>query len=65
MMKHVKLPGPKAGMPFKVCPMCKSTEIFLDGRLIAMGQFYTCNKCGYSGQLVIEEYEKAGGNRKK
>jgi predicted RNA-binding Zn-ribbon protein involved in translation (DUF1610 family) len=39
----------------KRCPMCKSTEIFLDGRLIAMGQFYTCNKCGYSGQFVIEE----------
>jgi predicted RNA-binding Zn-ribbon protein involved in translation (DUF1610 family) len=35
--------------------MCKSTEIFLDGRLIAMGQFYTCNKCGYTGQFVVEE----------
>lgn len=49
-------------MTAKICPKCKSLDIYLwlGGNL---GIIYECNECGYRGPVVLEKVEKKVKNK--
>jgi len=42
-------------MKIKTCPKCGSTDIGMDRLGGITGNRYQCNRCEYSGDLIIEQ----------
>ena len=43
-------------MRLKTCPQCGSTDIILDRLMGITGSRYKCNTCGYTGDVIVEQY---------
>ncbi|MBI2137161.1 hypothetical protein HYU12_01435 [Candidatus Woesearchaeota archaeon] len=42
-------------MKLKTCPNCGSAEITSDRLMGIAGNRYKCNRCGYAGEIIIEQ----------
>ncbi|MBI2664088.1 hypothetical protein HYX10_01960 [Candidatus Woesearchaeota archaeon] len=42
-------------MKIKTCPRCGSTDVGMDRTLGITGNRYKCKKCGYAGDIILEQ----------
>ena len=41
-------------MKLRTCPQCGSADITPDKLMGITGNSYKCNRCGYTGEIIIE-----------